>query len=359
MKRFINMILFTLLKISNGFDYYINFIIDNPWRTAFIVLIFFIIIFFKYGANIEKLLAHIAKAFAWTGISVKRFVTTHDLQSRFSLAIEKLKNEHLDLPEEKIKIKWIKSTNRETFLKNKKAIIKLNYDKNVNDNFVRLSIGYIKGSIVPHTRDYMRKTLSDAINYYYTKKLILLEENSETLDHFIAHYLRNRIQENEELLDYFNRIEDIDYSGNFSRIFLKEVKTISQKYYPKKLFDPSISLEIDNLLDYIHGISIKNSDIDVELGHYTNEFNLHIILVAKPSTKNVGYIAYTKRVGIVLRNGCSNIYFLSRGRNNLKFANEVIALSKNKYNLELVFKSTFYVKRDNTKVATMCALLKK
>lgn len=330
----------------------------NLWRILFFILIAFIIIYFNYGDKIERLLASILKLFSWTGIFTKKLITTHDLQGKLNCAINELKKDRLDLPEKKIKIKWVKNLNRESFIKNGKMIVKLSYSKSTNDNYVRLSMGYIKSAIVPHVRNYMTKDLSDSLDFYYTKKIITLQENKLTLDYYIKSYLSKRLDENNEIQECYSKIEEIDLSGILSRIYLNEIKKIPSKYYPNRLYDPKLVNCVKELLEFIYTIASRKKSVDVPLHHICSEFNINIALIAKQETKSQGYRIYKNIIKNILKSNPDSLYFLSKDT-NIKFAKSVVERAKKEFNLSKEFSDEYIITEEGKKRKCFCTLLKK
>ncbi|MCK4297433.1 MAG: hypothetical protein KAW56_00325 [Candidatus Marinimicrobia bacterium] len=344
------------LNLLDILEFIKNFMIGDLWRSLLIFLVILIIVYLKYGDSLERLFSIFGKLLSFTGKGAKRFYTTHDLQSKLNVASKKLEKELVELPQKKIKIKWVKDIDRKSFIKNNKMVIKLNYDKNVNDNFIRLSLCYTKNSIVPQVRPYMNEDLSDSLDYYYTKKIINFEERKDTLDYYIRYYLVNRIGKSDNSKEYFKKIENIDKVGNLSRIYLKEIISIPRKYFPDRIQDKALIEEMVKLLGFLYEISTKETDMDVPLEYYSSEFKINVILIARSSTKEKGMWPYIKRISGILKKDPKSIYFLAKGA-NIRFAKDIVNYAIHKFDLSKIYEDTFsLLNRSNAKA--FCVLLK-
>ncbi len=325
----------------------------QDWKSVVIeilIFLFFWSAFFNDG--FKKFWAWIFIPFAGiSNFSRKKYISSK-LVPRLNLGIKHLSKEKINVLTERFKIKWQKKVNPENFIKENVAIIKLNYDPNIDKNLINLLLGYSNTCILNNSRVYMPDVLSDGIDYLITKK-ILNDQDNNTLQFFINNYLIPQMDLNEDFTSAFKNLERIDNGGLLSHICIFELERLSHSIYPQKIGEGNIKNEIFDFTNYLSSIASKRPGDDVQLEFHKQYIRTNIILVAKLQNRIKGIAKYLYTARRCLQKNPETIYLLAKDI-NIGFAERASKNIEAKLNLKSDLVEYFKIKEENKTRKVYC-----
>lgn len=242
--------------------------------------------------------------------SLKQKAVANGVESRCDKAIKSFSKQAPGISMPQINIKWASDTNSEAMLLEGKAIVKLNFTKDHSRNIVTAISEYTKTAILYRTKPYLDKSLSAAIDFTMTKKLLFSIKKYQKV--YLSLFLKENPLTDEKVRTKCAILEEIDESGLFTRIVLKELDDFGDKLTGK---NPSQSHneEAHKLINFIHGISVREYDDQTDLLFEGLHINVAIILVAKVETyQKYGITPYLRRIKLSLSKGVEDFYLLAR-----------------------------------------------
>jgi len=257
--------------------------------------------------------------------SEKKYVAS-DIQYHLNSAITGINKEAtIGVSEEGIlpygmRIQWTKETTPESFVRENELIVRMDFHTNQDRNLTIATMLYLSKGLVPHSRRYIYNDILRSLDLTIGKKII--KDNPVSLQYFLEEILD---KESEEVLNYCGYLDDIDRAGFFTRVLLREFKSLGLKLYPRQIRDQEIPNETKDFVKFLREIAIKPRDIDVPLDFPGSKIKVGICLVAKPWKRDI--LPYCNRIEKYLRDkDIDEIYILAAGKDNIKLVKNIIKL---------------------------------
>ncbi len=295
----------------------------------------------KWASIINKILADVGGIFKFA----HRNYVKYDLQSRINIFTKEVASSAPYLEDTKIAIEWTDTTiDREAFMQNGKAIIRLRRDDPEDLNFVHGAYWSVSTQLLPKVKRYISDTQKKAVDLYVTAKVIE-QEKYHVIDHFLEHYLHPNIEKSDKLREIFDNFRTIDRYGAFYPVFLQELYFLSMKVYgsPK---NSQIIVEVTRLADFLHRFATRTVGDDSD-SHFLGEYcKFGIVIVGTGATMSLRgtdpYVNYIKKA--LLPKDVETIYILGKYE-HYDFINEVCDIldksyspfKSHKYEAELTF----------------------
>lgn len=251
------------------------------------------IYFLKNPEKFEKLSAMIWGLFSNIFHKAELKHISNDLQSDINTSIKQLNNEagELILPFG-LNIKWTKSITPEAFIDKDDIIVRMDYHKNKQRNLVVASMNYVSKGLIPYSRPYIGSDIAHSVDLVLAKKM--LKNHKDAISYFIREIID---QEPEEIINLYNKLDELDEKGLLTRIFLTELRQIGIRFFPKVKRDHKIISEIKGFINFLIEIATKKTGEDVPLTFRGEVICLGIILVANIHLyKSKGVESYRKRI---------------------------------------------------------------
>ncbi|NLN82289.1 MAG: hypothetical protein GX136_07090 [Clostridiales bacterium] len=269
-----------------------------------IVAVMFILILF-FG---DKLLASVEGFWsAFRNISsftFKRYTSTR-LANQILHATRVINSINDDLLPYRVKIKWVKSENIESFLKSGQVIIKIRDDDDINKSFVLAVAEFVRQGLIHNVKRHLRdEPLVRAIDLCAVGK-ILSQAYIESLSYFEKNILNSVNETDSDFSKYFEQLKRLDYSGLFLPVFLNEL-TKSLGQFDDQYFIEDFEKEAKAFLNYLVDFCTER--------HKTLFYNGKYIRIAFGLVANRQFIfrhgrdAYIEKVRSSLSLGAQTVY---------------------------------------------------
>jgi hypothetical protein len=187
-----------------------------------IVAVMFILLLF-FG---DKLLATVERFWAAfrnvSSFAFKRY-TSIKLSNQILHATKIINDINEDILPYRVRIKWVKSEEIDSFLKSGQVIIKIKDDEDINKSFVLAVSEFVRQGLIHNVKRHLRdEPLVQAIDLCAVNK-VLSQSYVESLSYFEKNILNNLLENDEEFSKRFNQLRQIDHSGLFIPVFLNEL----------------------------------------------------------------------------------------------------------------------------------------
>lgn len=208
-----------------------------------------------------------------------------------------------------LKIQWVKSESKETFLNGNTIIVRMNENDRMDHNMVYAVHAYAKSGFVPYARAFIAENANSAINMVLTKRILMICSGSSL--HAFYEEIYSIYRKDPRVDQLFCGLIQADNNGIFTRIFLNELSKLS--YVLKELVpSEAILKEIEGFTEYV--IAIANREMG-ELTPLVFQGNFIKIAVVLPSSADY----YKEKGASVLKisrsffDGCKTVYILAIG----------------------------------------------
>lgn len=208
------------------------------------------------------------------------------------------------------KIKWVKNQTRESFLKNGKVVVKLDYHDDRNRSFALATASYVNKGLLPFARKYIPNDLIDSFGLLVTRRIIT-DKNKEALDFFTTEILKDVFVEQPQVKEMYDELSEIDNNAMFMQILLPELWRMGEALFPHNVNLTNVGVEIEKLITFLHTIATKGYDEDAPLSLDGKLFKSRIIIVGKRNILDSrGVRPYINRIEQGIRLGYKTIYLL-------------------------------------------------
>lgn len=278
-----------------------------------------IILFLFFG---DRMLSTVERFWSVSrGVSTftfKRYTSTK-LSNQILHATKFMSGINPDILPYRIKIKWVKSENIESFLKSGQVIIKIRDDQDINKSFVLAVAEFVRQGLIHNVKRHLRdQPLIQAIDLCAVDK-ILSQAYIESLSYFEKNMLDKMLGENPEISKRFQELKQIDCSGLFLPVFLNEMSkalnSISGQYFIDD-YENEVKSFLAFLIEFCKNkhkkLFYKGKYIQISFGLIAN----------KSFISRHGRNAYVEKVRSSLSSGIQTVYLFGWG-NRIKTVKQV------------------------------------
>lgn len=275
-----------------------------------LIILFLLYIIFVKTDNVKTIAGWIYQLIAFPLKGFRKKAVKYKVEAPCTKALRKIASELPDIEIPDLNINWVNEDNLNTILKSGKAIVKLKYENDHTKNIVKATSLYVKEAFLNHTKPYLNIPLKKAIDVSVTKKILL--KISKNQGNIMSTFIDESSTSEEELLEKYEQIEEIDDSGLLTRILLRELDLFGKKLHgriPKNEYKD----EADEFLGFVNKISTRDYDDDTPLAFSSKILKVSVVLVAKVETyTKYGLNAYLRRIKLGLSKGIESFYLLAR-----------------------------------------------
>jgi transcription antitermination factor NusA-like protein len=223
-----------------------------------------------------------------------------------------------------LKIEWVQSESPDVFIKDGKAVVRLKHYVNQDRNIVDATLMYLNKGLLPIANVYLDETLQKSCEYEVAKLVFAARRDTGAFAYFIENELNPTINSDVDFKHDLDMLEDLDYVGFFTRVFLTEVKQTGEKVL-KSRPTPAIKQELRNFAEFLQIIATKGPTEDVPLAFNGVRVKVAVVLVAKKETiQSYGKAAYIRRISRIVREGYETIYVTGWGEEFVKMIEEIM-----------------------------------
>lgn len=235
----------------------------------------------------EKLVAVVSKG-CWRlklfGVSARKTYLKYDLQSSVNAFVRRTAKDVPGLYARGIRVEWEKpgEIDRDSFLKGEDVIVRLSHKRSEAENLATAVYLFVATSLLHRAKRYISPSQGKATDLFVTSKL-LEQQKPDVVDYFLEQYLHpGLVDKKGKPQELYEKFEQIDRTGLFFPLYLREVDHLGQKVFGKPLKD-QIIIEINDLIDYLIRFSRRAVGEEIELDFQKNYCKFGIMIVGKVS----------------------------------------------------------------------------
>ena len=323
-----------------------NMLTSIGLSTIVVALIGFIIYFAMNIDKFEALGAFISKLFAKKSRRAEKKFIQLDIQSKIDGFCKLLRKETGLLEKKGITIKWIdtKEIDRDAFFKNGELILVMCPHDAQEKNIVNATLAFIRKGTLWKARGYIDYKVEKGVDFTLAKKIFCQDQSCDCLDYFTEMIVIPELKKSPELRGLIGKMETLDNSGLFTRIFLRELYRFGFKF-PRTATEKDFR-ETKDFAEFLFRIAEKGRDKEVPLDFEGETIKVSIVLVArreKAIAMDVG--PYNKAISFILDRRIRTIYILATG-SNIILGEKISAKLKKEQRLVFVKSNKYQIRRD-------------
>jgi hypothetical protein len=299
--------------------------------SGIIGIIVLIVLVIFYLDKIEHFASRVLALFSWMGSGVQKQQISRQIRGDILKISKNLSKELNSAIVYDLKVKWVKESNRETFIENNKVVIRMDNKKSKTKNTVYAVHQYVEKGLLGKIKTYFDSKLMGALDIAVVRKF-LSELDPQYLAFYHEKYLDVFLQD-DEAKEIFMGIIELDKSGLLAAILLKELIEKGNMIYPD-MPDECLKIESRQFLKFLYDISCKAPGEDVDLQFVQTYFQVAVVIIAKSDKLyQVGAKPYYKMAEKRINDGTTTVYLLADSKEKVRCATKIASDLKVKYPL--------------------------
>ena len=268
----------------------------------------------KWGAILNSLFSRISRRAEMRSVAL-------DIQGRIDGFSKSVTSEVPGVMPAGVKIEWVAGElTKESFFKDGKIILRMNYHTNQDENFVRAAIEYISGGMLLDSRPHVNEQVMKSADLICAKKLIEKERRT-ALPLYYGEILSPARKSDSELDNYVLIMQQLDEGGYFTRIFLRELQHLGvamQFSIPEE----SVKEETKLFVEFLDAkINKKKLGVNVNPTFVGERIRTSIVYVARRGTTTTNkHLGFVKRI---INKGVDTIYLCASGKYNIELVEQL------------------------------------
>ncbi len=173
----------------------------------------------KWGGLFNRLFSKIFN-------SAERRSVSLDIQGRINSYSKYLNNYVPEILPYGVRIEWVTGNiTKESFFRENKVIIKLNYHSNQDENVVRAVLEFITRGLLPDAKPHVDDKVIASVDYICVKKMLEKERRS-SIQYYYSEILNPSMTTDNEIKKYVSILNELDLMGYFTSIVLRELQIL-------------------------------------------------------------------------------------------------------------------------------------
>jgi len=243
----------------------------------------------------------------------KRTTIKYEIEGELNAALKDFSKEGIGLTEHEVCISWLTPNQeaRESFFREGKAYIKLDFSEKKEKLLVDAAVIYCGGGLLPAMRQYVEQPLMRTIDLMFIDELLERRKAISSRAYFTQEVLPNEIKVIPEIKQYMERLALISQHGLFLHILLPELRD-----YPGHV-PPRLALQkhMEQIIAFVEFLdrTAKDRENKTETGllHVGEIVRIGIVLVGMQAKLQLqGTKPYVRRTAMDGDNGAHVVYLI-------------------------------------------------
>jgi len=286
---------------------------NGAWVGVVIYLITHPDVAEKWGALLSRLFSKISRRAELSSVAL-------DIQGKIDSFSKSVNSEVSGILPYGVKIEWVTGElTKESFFRDGKIILRMNYHSNQDENIVHATMEYITRGMLSDSRPHIDERIMKSADLICTKKLIEKERRT-ALQFYYGEILSPARKSDGELDKYVLIMQQLDESGYFTQILLRELQRLGatmQFSIPEK----SVKEETKRFVEFLdEKINKKKPGVDVP-DFVGQKIRTSIVYVARMETGTIE--PHLRFIEGCVKREIDTIYVCARGEYNTLLVKEL------------------------------------
>lgn len=320
------------------FDWQTIIITSIPWALFVGLLIYFI----KNPEKAEKWYSIIARSLSFVSLKLEKSGVAKDIQSDINSFAKEVNSQTKEpiLPY-KVKIKWVSSTTRESFVKKGNVIVRMRHHKNQAKNFLYVTLEWVDRGLIPEARHLLDKTVLRAVDFVFINDFLTKKKRYDVKQLFLDEIYEPEVTKGSILERYCNTFNKLNNTGLFTGVALQEFSSFGKRIgsvIPNK----KIRFETIGFMNMLEKLARKPHGEDVNPDYIGENIKCSIVLIARHETYFMhGLSPYLGWINKCCRKGICSFYVCAIGDANIMIVRKIRDAYEQSKKISVVSENTF------------------
>jgi len=291
----------------------------------------------KWGAILYRLFSKISRKAEINSVAL-------DIQGRIGSFSKSISSEVPGIMPYGVKIKWVTGEmTKESFIKDRTIILRMNYHTNQDENVVYAAVEYIARGVLSDSRPHVDERVMKSAHLICTKKLIE-KERKTALQFYYGEILSPARKSDIELDKYVLIMQELDELGYFTQILLRELQRLGvtmQFSIPGE----KVKEETKRFVEFLdEKVNKKKPGVDVDPTFVGEKIRTSIVYVARRETETIKpSLKWIERclhwIELCVSKGIDTIYVCAKGTHNISLVRQLEKRLESNPQLTKVFRN--------------------
>lgn len=277
------------------------------------LVIFILILIFLCPEKVDKWKGVILGFLSWAGPSLRKQQIKASIQGNINSFRVSANKEVKDIIPYNMKLEFVSRMERAELLAQKNLVIVRIRDRRDDDkNLVHAMLTFCPAGLLPQARPYFEKSLSDAIDYTVTRKLLDGLKQYSALAYLYEEVIKPELDANADLQRFCTIFERLDEQGLFIKVILRELRDFGARI-GFRLPDAAHRKEAKEFIEYMDVIATRAPGEECDTHFQGNFISMGFVWVGKSNkVARTGTILYIQAVEWKKNMGIARIYIGAR-----------------------------------------------
>lgn len=275
--------------------------------------IFILILIFLYPEKLDKWKAIVLGFFSWAGPGWRKRQTKAAIQNNVNSFRLSTEAEVKGIMPYNMKLEYISGLERAELLAQKNLIIVRIRDRRDDDkNLVHAMLTFCPLGLLAQARPYFESSLSDAIDYTVTRKLLNTLKQYSALTYLYNEVIEPELQANPDLEKFCRIFDRLDEQGLFTKVILRELRDFGARIGSRF---PGVGHkeEADQFINYMDVIATRAPGEECDTYFQGSHISMGFVWVGKSNKiAKAGTVPYIQAVEWKKDVGIERIYIGAR-----------------------------------------------
>lgn len=246
-------------------------------------------------------------------LELKRTAVRNEVEGNLNRAVKQFGREGTRLLPHQASVAWVSpgEVSPDSFFRDGRIIIKLDYSENPHRNIVEGAILYCKAGLVPETRPYLQDEFRHALDLVFVKAVLERNDLREGLLYFEQELAQRELTENLDVKNYYDYFYELHEHGYFTRILLPELRDYAGRVHigdTQRQHHAWIASFLDFLMEMTKQHPARSEWV---LDHIKKRFRVSVIIIGIHQKLALqGQMPYLVRIAKCAEQGARTIFLI-------------------------------------------------
>ena len=311
-----------------------------------------------FPEGMKLFVASVLRKIGYLPVELKRTVVRNEVEGNINRAVKEFGCEGSRLLPHPASVEWVLpgELSPDSFFRDGRIIIKLDYSENPHRNIVEGGMLYCKTGLVPETRCYLSDQFRRGLDLVFVQAVLERNDLREGLLYFVQEVAQRELTVNPDVKKHYDHFYELHECGYFTRILLPELRDYAGRVH---IADTRRQHHgwIENFVDFLMEMTKEpplGEKLAIELDHIKKRFRVSVIIIGKTQRLAIeGQRPYIKRIAKCAQEGARTIFLIGP-------SNAIPDIAKNAVNLKIADSRTcdnYYVTWRESVQRAWCARL--
>lgn len=274
--------------------------------------------------------ASLLRKIGYLPVALKRTVIQNEVEGNINRAVKEFGCEGSRLLPHPASVVWVSpdELSPDSFFRDGRIIIKLDYSENPHRNIVEGGMLYCKAGLVPETRCYLSDQFRRGLDLVFVKAVLERNDLREGLLYFSQEVEQRELAEAPGIKKHYDRFYDLHERGYFTRILMPELRDYAGRVH---LADTQRQHHgwIESFVDFLVEMAKEHPPgSEWALDHIKKRFRVSVIIIGNPRKLAFqGRRPYLKRIARCAQEGARTIFLIGTSNAIPGIANNAVSLA--------------------------------